>query len=213
MKGFIILVALLVPVTARGETALFDFNNGPIHTSFPLDLTVGEITAHFSGTGQGYSIQDPTQSIGFLPMGFSGLAISPNSVFPADLLVNFPQEIVTEFSILVAPHELNTDSTATLRVTAYMDNALVGTSTSQGTEPFLWPSSTLGFNSAAGFNRVVLHYDSPPPTGGDYGVIFVADNMRVTATVIPEPATLALFALGAIGFSLRRFANAKRVAN
>lgn len=31
---------------------------------------------------------------------------------------------------------------------------------------------------------MVVHYDKPPPTGGDYGVIFVADNMNVTQVVL-----------------------------
>ena len=132
---------------ASGGTVLFDFNSGPQYAPLPLDLTVQGITAHFSATGQGFSIQDTAQVIGVLPTGFSGLGIVPSSVFPADLLVSFPQEQVTDFSIMVAPQELATDSTATLRVTAYMNGVFVGTNTSMGSEPFLWPSSTLSFSS------------------------------------------------------------------
>ena len=175
---------------------LFDFNSGPQYASLPLDLTVGGITADFSATGQGFSIQDTAQVIGVLPIGFSGLGLVPNSIYQADLLVSFPQETLTDFSIMVAPQELNTDSTATLRVTAYMNGVFVGTSTSMGSEPFLWPSSTLSISSAQGFNSVVVHYDSPPPTGGDYGPIFVADNMIVTAAIVPEPKSLVLLGLG-----------------
>ena len=146
---------------ARGATAPFDFDNGPIHVSLPLDLTVGGVTVHLSATGQGFSIQDPTQSIGLTPTGFTGFCLSPNSVFAADLLVAFPQETATAFSIMVAPQELATDTTATMRVTAYRDGVFVGTNTSQGTEPFLWPTSLLAFNSAQGFNSVVVHYAAP----------------------------------------------------
>ena len=46
------------------------------------------------------------------------------------------------------------------------------------------------------FNSVVAHYDSPPPTGGDFGEIFVADNMIVTASVVPEPGGLVLLGIG-----------------
>jgi hypothetical protein len=202
MKKLLFLIAALFGccLPARGATVLFDFNSGPQFTSVPLDLTVGGITAHFSATGQGFSIQNTAQVIGVLPAGFSGLGLTPNSVFAADLLVSFPQEIVTDFSILVAPQELATDSSATLRVSAFMDGNLVGTNTSTATgDTFTWPTSALTFSSAQGFNSVVIHYLSPPPTGGDYGVIFVADNMQVTATVVPEPGSLGLLIAGLLG--------------
>ena len=56
----------------------------------------------------------------------------------------------------------------------------------------------LSFNSGqlgSPFNEVVVHYQSPPPTGGDYGTIFVADNMTVTP--VPEPAAVLALAAGA----------------
>jgi hypothetical protein len=80
----------------------------------------------------------------------------------------------------------------------------VGTNTSQGVEPFLWPSSTLSYSSAAGFDSVVIHYDAPPPTGGDYGPIFAADNMTVTATAVPEPAGIGLLTASIMSVLLRR---------
>jgi hypothetical protein len=208
LAAFTILFAsaLANPTTAECGY-LFDFNSGPQYAPLPLDLTVQGITAHFSATGQGFSIQDTAQVIGVLPTGFSGLGIVPSSVFGADLLVSFPQERVTDFSIMVAPQELATDSTATMRVTAYWNGVLVGTSTSMGVEPFIWPSSTLSFSNAQGFNSVVIHYDKPPPTGGDFGAIFVADNMIVTATAVPEHSTVALLGCGLVlmtGHHIRR---------
>jgi hypothetical protein len=207
-----LILALSLTSPAMAASVLFDFNSGPQFTSLPLALTVGGITADLSATGQGFSIQDTAQVIGLLPTGFSGLGLSPNSVFAADLLVNFPQEVVTDFSIMVAPHELATDSTATLRVSAYMNGNLVGTNTSAATgDTFTWPSSTLSFSSAQGFNNVVVHYDSPAPLGGDYGVIFVADNMNVTATLVPEPSSLALAAVSTIVlFGYRRWRRCPR---
>jgi hypothetical protein len=162
-------------------------------------LTVGGVTAVFFATGQGFSIQDTEQVIGFLPTGFSGQGLVPNSVNLSDLLISFPQETVTDFSIMVAPQDLNTDSTATLRVTAFMNGVEVGKNTSMGSPPFFWPSSTLSFSSSQGFNSVVVNYDSPPPTGGDFGTIFVADNMIVTASAVPEPGGLVLLGTGALG--------------
>jgi hypothetical protein len=50
-------------------------------------------------------------------------------------------------------------------------------------------------------NSVVVNYDSPPPIGGDFGTIFVADNVIVTAqsAVVPEPSALTLLGMGALG--------------
>ena len=196
-----VLAVLVVcaPAIGRAAPVLFDFNNAPQFAPLPLDLTVGGVTAHFSATGQGFSIQDTAQVILVLPAGFSGLGIVPSSVSPADLLVEFPQTLITDFSILVAPQELNTDTTATLRVTAYRGGTLVGTNISQAAVPGVWPSSTLSFADPQGFDRVVIHYDSPPPTGGDYGPIFVADNMLVTP--VPEPDTSLLMTAGLAGLA------------
>ncbi len=90
-----------------------------------------------------------------------------------------------------------------MRVTAYMNGVYVGTNTAVADPPGTWPSATLSFSSVQPFNSVVVHYDAPPPTGGDYGVIFMADNMNVTA-VVPEPASLAGLALGVSLVALRR---------
>jgi hypothetical protein len=174
------LLALVLIAPATAQAVLFDFDNAPIHTPFPIDLTVGGITAHFSATGQGYSIQ-PADVMGFTPVGFAGLCIYPSSVFPADLLIRFDQTL-TDFSIMFAPQELGCDDTATMRVTAYMDNVLVGTNTAHASPPGTWPTGTLSFSASQGFNRVVVHYDSRPPTCGDWGPIFMADNMNVTET-------------------------------
>ncbi len=132
-------------------------------------------------------------------MGFSGLSIFPNSINASDLSVGFSQTL-TDFSILYAPEEYATDSSATMRVTSYMNGAFVGTNTTTASPPGTWPSATLSFSSAQPFNSVVVHYDAPPPTGGDYGPIFMADNMAVTtfSSAVPEPATLALLGMGAL---------------
>ena len=79
-----VLAVLVVcaPAIGRAAPVLFDFNNAPQFAPLPLDLTVGGVTAHFSATGQGFSIQNTAQVIGLLPAGFSGLGINPNSVQP-----------------------------------------------------------------------------------------------------------------------------------
>lgn len=197
------LCCLLACARVEAAPVLFDFDNAPIHTSLPIDLTVDGITAHFSATGQGFSIQ-PADTMGFTPAGFAGLSVYPDSVFAADLQVAFSATL-TNFSILYAPQELATDSSARMRVTAYMNGTPIGTNTMTADPPGTWPSATLSFSSAQPFNSVVVHYDAPPPTGGDWGPIFMADNMSVTAAV-PEPETCAMLlaGLGLLGIAARR---------
>ena len=74
-----------------------------------------------------------------------------------------------------------------MRVTAYLNGALVGTATTNAVAG-TWPSETLAFASPKGFNQVVVHYDAAPVTGGDYGPVFMADNMIVTPA--PPPVVL-----------------------
>jgi hypothetical protein len=180
----VILAVASLCALAAAQPVLFDFDNAPVHSPLPIDLTVSGITAHFSATGQGFSIQR-ADTLGFTPAGFAGNCIYPDSVFLADLLVGYSRTL-TDFSIMYAPEEYACDSSATMRVTAYMNNNYVGTNTATADPPGTWPTGTLTFSSAQGFNRVVVHYDSPPPTGGDWGPIFMADNMIVTP--VPGPA-------------------------
>ncbi len=169
--------AFLCGSSARAQTIVFDFDNAPVHTSLPVDVTVAGVTAHLVGTNQNFSIQ-PANTMGFTPAGFSGLCIYPNSVFAADLVISFSVPL-TSFSILYAPQELDCDTSCTMRVTARMDGAAVATNTAT-TNPGVWPTGTLAIATATPFNSVVVHYDSPPPTGGDWGPIFLADMMTVT---------------------------------
>jgi hypothetical protein len=125
--------------------------------------------------------------MGFTPVGFAGNCVYPNSVFAADLLVGFSTPL-TSFSILYAPQELGCDDSATMRVTAYLGGALVGTATKTAANPGTWPSDTLAFDSSQPFDNVVVHYNGRPPTCQDYGPIFMADNMQVTP--VPSPITL-----------------------
>ena len=125
----------------RAQTILFDFENAPVHESLPLQLTVGGLTAQFSATGQGFSIQR-ADTMGFTPAGFSGNCIYPSSVSTADLMIGFSQRL-NGFSVLYAPQELGCDSSATMRVTAYLDGIWVGTTTTNASSPGTWPSEIL----------------------------------------------------------------------
>lgn len=178
----LLLLGMLMPATAGAQ--LFDFDSAPIHTSLPISQTVGGVTALLSATGDGFSIQ-PANTMGFTPAGFGGLCIYPNGVFAADLIVDFSVSL-TQFSIMYAPQELGCDDSAIMRVTAYQDAILRGTATTTAPVPGTWPTGTLSYGSAAGFNRVVVHYDQRPLCT-DHGPIFMADNMSVTVSTISVP--------------------------
>jgi len=187
LKSNLIIMSCIILLTlsfimqvspASAQAVLFDFDNAPLYTSLPINLTVNNITAHLSATGQGYSIQN-ANVMGFTPQGFAGRIIYPNSINLSDLLISFDQTL-SEFSIMYACQELGCDDAATMRVTAYMNGSFVGTSTKTARNPGTWPSDTLRCSFPQGFNSVVVHYASRPPTCQDYGVIYMADNMRVT---------------------------------
>jgi hypothetical protein len=185
MKSLVatVLAAAVLATPAVADEVLFDFENAQQYSPLPIDLSVGGLGAHFDYTGEGYSIQDA----GVLfppPTGFSGLCIYPSSVFLADLLISYDHTL-TDFSILYAAQELDCDSSSTMRVTAYMDGAFVGTATKSAIPGGNWPSATLAISVPGGFNSVVVHYDKVPPFGCDYGVIFMADNMRITPKAQP----------------------------
>jgi hypothetical protein len=175
------------------QTILFTFDNAPNQTSLPLDVTSDGLTAHLSATGQGFSIQS-ANVLGFTPQGFSGLCIYPNSVFAADLLIGFSAPL-SSFSIMFSPEEYGSDTSATMRVTAYSGANLIGTNTAIAPNPGTWPTGTLSYDSGSQtFDRVVVHYDKPPVNGENWGPIFLADNM--TVTTVPEPAGLAAIGVG-----------------
>ena len=215
--AFILTSMALLTCQTQAQSVLFDFENAQVGSSLPQNLTVSGLTASFSANGLGgYYIQQPQNTILYTPVGFSGNGLIPTSIYAADLHVGFSQTL-TNFSILYAPQELACDSSARLRVTAYMDGALVGTATTNAAAG-TWPSQTLKFSAAQGFNSVVVHYDAPPPTGGDYGTIFVADNMRVAlAPQPPAPPSLDIsccsneiwvaWATNAAGFALQGSTN------
>lgn len=190
---FFSCIAQITP--AYSQAVLFDFDSAPVHTSLPIYQTAGGITAHLSATGQGYSIQY-ANVLGFTPPGFAGLIIYPNSIYAADLLVRFDQ-ILTDFSIMYSCQELGCDDAATMKVTAYKNGAYVGFSTRTATFPGTWPVDTLSCHFPQGFDSVVVHYLSPPPTCQDYGTIFMADNMRVTPIItgVSESGLAEMFTL------------------
>ena len=184
MKRWYLLFLVIQVSSAYAQSVLFDFDNAPIYTSLPLDQTAGGITAHLSAPSSGYSIQQ-ADVLGFTPPGFAGHIIYPNSIYLTDLYISFDQ-MLTKFSIMYCCQELGCDDAATMRVTAYKSGTYVGTSTKTAANPGTWPVDSLKCSFPQGFDSVAIHYDSAPPTCQDYGVIYLADNMRVTASTATE---------------------------
>jgi hypothetical protein len=191
----IFLMTILFTSNLSAQAVLFDFDNAPLYSSLPIDLTVNGITAHFSATGQGYSIQDNSAPV--VPLGFTGRFIYPNSIYISDLIIRYDQTL-TDFSIMYSVQELACDTSATMRVTAYINGSFVGTNTKIASAPGTWPVDTLRCSFPQGFDSVVIHFDSHPPACQDWGPIFLADNMRVTpisSNIISENEPPKMFSL------------------
>ena len=201
-----VLASLLV-VRVEAQSVLFDFDS-LTGTGLPTAYTVGGITASFSATGQGFSIQ-PADTMGFTPAGFAGKCIYPNSINAADLLVSFSAPL-TDFSILYATQELACDDSATMRVTAFMNGTPVGTNTATTNcidIPCNWTPNTLSITTTQAFNNVVVHYATRPPTCQNWGPIFMADNMTVTPMPPIILANLTKLTNGAFQFTFTNLTN------
>ena len=156
------------------DAVTFDFDGGPVSSSLPIDWTLNSLTGHFTG---GFSVQ-PVGTVGISPIGFSGLCLWPNSVFPSDLSIVFSERLL-DLSILVATADNVCDISSRMRVTAYLGATYVGTNTvvpPQGS----YPSATLTIADPNGFDRVVVHWDAPGSVCQDYAPIFLADIVTVT---------------------------------
>lgn len=197
IPGCLLLAALFL-IRAGAQSILFDFDNAPRYTPLPITLSAGGVSETFSGTGAGYSIQ-AANTMGFTPAGFAGNCIYPSSINLSDLKISSSVPL-TGFSVLYAVQELACDSSATMRVTAYRDGALVGTAITNA-QAGTWPTETLQFGSMQPFNSVVVHWDKAPITGGDYGCIYMADNVRVTPAPAPPVVSIARMNTGACQFS------------
>lgn len=180
--GTLIFVRVLLPFSsASAQPVLFDFDNVAQYTPLPITITVSGITANLSATGSNYSVQ-AANVLGFTPPGFAGNILYPNSINLTDILIHFNQTL-TSFSIMYACNELGCNDASTMRVTTYLNGSFVGTNTKVAGNPGTWPVDTLSCSFTQGFDSVVVHYDSPPPTCQDWGPNFLADNMWVTPSI------------------------------
>ena len=125
----ILVASSLLAGPAAAQSVLFDLNNAPYGASLPITITVGSVTATFTATGMGYSVQN-VDTVGFTPQGFSGYWLRPNGINPppSDILVSF-SETLTNFSIMYSPEELTCGDSAIMRATGYLDGVWVATNT------------------------------------------------------------------------------------
>jgi hypothetical protein len=72
------ILAGLCWAQAPAQSVTFDFDSAPLHSSFPIFLTAGGITAHFSANpaNYGYSIQ-AANVLGFTSADVCGRAGQP----------------------------------------------------------------------------------------------------------------------------------------
>jgi hypothetical protein len=189
------IASALVASAAAQASILFDFQNITPGSSVSFSDTVGGLTAQFSSSPSSqYYVIDPHGQLGFYPQGFSGNAIMPKSLTPADLQVSF-SKLVTDCSLRYAVDEYSPDTSAVMRISAYKGGSLVGTATAQaildsGNQN--WPAATLSFSSSSAFDSIVVHYETRPSGGENVNPIFAVDNVQVTLAPIPEPTHAAL---------------------
>ena len=202
---FALTTILSFTCNAWAQLVVFDFDNAPRGTSLPVNVSSGGISALLSSSSDAYNYSVQAANVlGFTPVGFAGNCIYPNTINKSDLLVSFDTQL-TSISIMYAPEEYATDSSCTMRITAYLGLTEIGSNTTTIDPPGTWPTGTLSYSSSQPFDNVVIHYDQPPVTGGDYGPIFMADNL--VATPVPEPQNAAALMLGiaaAAGLAIRR---------
>jgi hypothetical protein len=172
----------LAAAASHAQTATtvvtFNFDTAAVGAPTPFTLKKGQVTAAFTGGLYGYSIQ-PANVLGFTPKGFAGNCLYPNTVYPSDVGITF-NHAMTGIQMKFSPEEYATDSSATIQVSAYLGTTFVGSATAVAPVPGTWPTGTLRYSTTTGtFDNVVVHYLKAPPTGGDYGPIFMLDVIKV----------------------------------
>jgi hypothetical protein len=179
---------------AHADPVTFNFGSVPQMAVTPFSMTQGGITATFDSTVRG--------GFGVFPSAFfqslgPQVLIDPTAGGANDLplQVSFDRPL----SSMTLNFALNANS-GTFTVTALKGETTVGTSTSFASIAGGGSASPEGvaFFSGATFDAVRLSSDT---------LDFAVNNITVQAADVPEPATLTLVGLGAlglVGYRLRR---------
>ena len=202
----IALTSLLAALPARATSANFDFENLPLATETPFQVSNDGVTAQFSGPSSvdpgafGISTNFPSPT-GFQYRLMSGDFLTVGSAFGAigaALTITFSTAI-NAFSVNFALDDQARASTLSFATGAGGSGSSMG-ATSPG---FLYPEGTLTFTGAP-FTAITFRSTA---------IDFQLDNLAVTAAV-PEPSTLAMLAagLGVLGLFGRRSRRANSAA-
>ena len=183
--GSLALPALAGPVT-------FDFEDQPFGGDTPLSITQDSLTATFMSPG------DPgafgiTSAFGLYPEMTGNILLSPGSAF----VDSVPLTISFSEAISSITFQFGLGGTAPGAMIQLLTDA-GGSALATGTVPIgsLLPQGLLTFTGAA-FRQIALSSNTL-----DFGI----DNLTVSAAVtpVPEPAPMAMIALGLAWLSAKR---------
>jgi len=186
----LLAVALALPAAA---SPIFTFDNVVVGTAVPFSSTSEGITATFSSPdGPAFFVT---------PAFFSTL--SGNVLLDADPAQHaVGVTLSAPFDVINLLFALNGPATSTFTLTALLGGlggAIVGAATATGTIPgaggFVFPEGQIAFNGAL-FDAIRLTSSAQD---------FAIDRVALSSpTLVPEPATLFLVALGSVVIASRR---------
>ena len=190
---FVALVQAALLTATSEAAAIINFETVSAGTSVPFSVTAGGVATTFTGAGNFHV--DPIP--GLSPY-ISGQALFNSDASGLPLSVSF-DSLLTSISLGFAVNTRNDTTPFTL--TALSGGTTVGIVTVLGTLPpgFEFSGGTIGFSGAA-FDNIQFSSGASD---------FAVDDITINA-VVPEPASLLLFASGLAGLAARTRARRRR---